>query len=55
MKKQYIIIKILTYGAIYINDKKILYENLKVILSKIKNLNELSEGCKFKRTTGMII
>ena len=47
--------KNINLGAIYINDKKILYENLKVILSKIKNLNELSEGCKFKRTTGMII
>ena len=42
-------------GAIYISDKKILYENLKVILSKIKRLNELSRVCNFKRTAGMII
>lgn len=42
-------------GTIFIEDEKILYENLKILLLRSKNLNVLSEKCNIKKFTRMII
>ena len=42
-------------GKIFIDNEKILYENLKIILERIQNLNKISKSYCLKRTTGIII
>lgn len=42
-------------GKIFIDNEKILYENLKIILERIQNLNKISKSYSLKRTTGIII
>lgn len=42
-------------GRIFIEEDKALYDNLKVLLKRIKSLNELSKSCNLNKRTSMII